>query len=54
LDVVRVESDGAPQVHGAEVAALDKSLHGSRVDMEEDRSLIRRQQGGSVGDGRGR
>jgi hypothetical protein len=33
LDVERVESHRAAQVHGAQVAPLNKPLHGSWVDV---------------------
>jgi len=49
LDILWVESHSASQVHRVEVAAYDKSLHGSRVDVEEDRGLLGRQQGSTVG-----
>jgi hypothetical protein len=43
-DVPGVESDGASEVDGRELASLDESLHRSRVDVQERRGLVGRQE----------
>jgi hypothetical protein len=54
LNVHRIESHGAAQVHGAQVAPLNKPLHGSWVDVEEGGSLLRREQADTGDEGRRR
>jgi hypothetical protein len=44
VDVLRVEADCGAEVDGAELAALDEALHGSRVDVEDRGGLLCRQQ----------
>jgi hypothetical protein len=43
-DVGRVESNGSAEVDGAELSTLDQALNRARVDVKEDRRLLRRQQ----------
>jgi hypothetical protein len=48
-DVVRVEADGASEMDGAQLAALDEALHGSGMDVEEIGGLVRGQEPSLVG-----
>lgn len=48
-EVFRVKTDGAPEVDGAEFAALDQALDRSRMDVEKIGGLVRRQQRWGVG-----
>jgi hypothetical protein len=43
-DVGGVEANGRAEVHGLEVAALDETLDGPGVDVEEAGSFGRRQE----------
>ncbi len=52
-DVVRVESDGASEMDGAELAALDEPLDRSWVNAEKVGRLVRRQERRVVGGGCG-
>jgi hypothetical protein len=48
-DVVGVEPDGASEMDGAQLAALDEPLHCSRMNVEKVGRLVRRQKGCVVG-----
>jgi hypothetical protein len=48
-DVVRVEPDGASEMDGAQLAALDEALHRSGMDVEDIGGLICRQEPWLVG-----
>jgi hypothetical protein len=41
---LRVESDGAAKVDGAELTPLDESLHRSRMNVQKRGGFVRRQQ----------
>jgi hypothetical protein len=47
FEVAWVESDRAAQVNGGELAALDQTLHGSRMDVKTLRGLRSGQKFGS-------
>jgi hypothetical protein len=48
-DVVRVEPDGASEMDGRQLAALNQPLHCSWVDVEKVGRLVRCQERGVVG-----